>query len=157
MRVGFGYDVHRLEQDRPLVLGGVEIPYELGLAGHSDADVLLHAIADALLGAAGLEDIGTYFPDSDDEWAGADSQELLRRVREIVLDAGYEVHNVDATIVIERPVLRPYIGSMRENVASCVGVAQGRVAVKATTNEGVGPIGREEGAEAHAVCTVQPV
>lgn len=157
MRVGFGYDVHRLVQDRPLILGGVEIPHQTGLAGHSDADVLLHAIADALLGAAALGDIGAHFPDTDDAWAGADSQELLRNVREIVFEAGFEVHNVDSTVVLERPALQPYIESMRDNVASCLQVPRDRVAVKATTKEGLGPIGQEEGAEAHAVCTVQAV
>lgn len=157
MRVGFGYDVHRLVQDRPLILGGVEIPHDTGLAGHSDADVLLHAIADALLGAAALGDIGTHFPDTDDAWAGADSQELLRQVRDIVVEAGFEARNVDSTIVLERPALRPYIESMRGNVASCLLIPRERVAVKATTKEGLGPIGQEKGAEAHAVCTVHPV
>lgn len=157
MRVGFGYDVHRLVEGKSLILGGVDIPHDVGLAGHSDADVLLHAIADALLGAAGLGDIGAHFPDTDDKWAGADSQELLRRVRDIVADAGYEVHNVDSTVVIERPALQPHIGSMCENVGSCVGVPLDRVSVKATTKEGLGPIGREEGVEAHAVCTIRSI
>lgn len=157
MRVGFGYDMHRLVQDRSLIVGGVEIPHETGLAGHSDADVLLHAIADALLGAAALGDIGAHFSDTDDEWAGADSQVLLAQVREIVVDAGFEVKNVDATVVLERPKLRPYIGGMRDNVASCLELQRGRVSVKATTNEGLGPVGRGKGAEAHAVCMVAPI
>lgn len=157
MRVGFGYDVHRLVTDRPLIVGGVEIPHETGLAGHSDADVLLHAIADALLGAAALGDIGAHFSDADDKWAGADSQVLLARVCEIIADAGFEVKNVDATVVLERPRLRPHIDAMRDNVASCLDLQRGRVSVKATTNEGLGPVGQGKGAEAHAVCMVAPL
>lgn len=155
MRVGIGYDVHRLEDDRSLVLGGVTIPHDRGLAGHSDADVLLHAIADALLGAAALGDIGVLFPDTAAEWEGADSQVLLRKVAQEVRGAGYEPHNVDATIVLERPKLRPYVHPMRENVSACLDLSIEDVSVKATTNEGLGPIGEEEGAVAHAVCTVR--
>lgn len=155
MRIGIGYDVHRLEAECTLVIGGVTIPHDRGLAGHSDADVLLHAIADALLGAAALGDIGVLFPDTDAEWEGADSQVLLRRVRREVREAGYEPHNVDATVVLERPKLRPYIQSMRENVAGCLDCSVEDVSVKATTNEGLGAVGREEGAVAHAVCLLR--
>lgn len=155
MRIGIGYDVHRLEAECTLVIGGVTIPHDRGLAGHSDADVLLHAIADALLGAAALGDIGVLFPDTDAEWEGADSQVLLRRVRREVREAGYEPHNVDATVVLERPKLRPYIQSMRENVAGCLDCSIEDVSVKATTNEGLGAVGEEEGAVAHAVCTLR--
>lgn len=157
MRIGFGYDVHRLVEGRPLILGGVEIPHETGLSGHSDADVLLHAIADALLGAAALGDIGVHFPDTDAAWEGADSVVLLERTVQAVREEGYEPHNVDATIVLERPKLRPYIESMRDNVASGLGVSRDRVSVKATTNEGLGAVGKEKGAEAHAVCMIRPV
>ena len=156
MRVGHGYDVHRLEEGTALVLGGVTIPHERGLAGHSDADVLLHAITDALLGAAALGDIGAHFPDTEAEWEGADSLELLRRVRGRVMEAGFAPYNVDATVVLERPKLQPHIEAMRGNVADALDLALNRVSVKATTNEGLGPIGRGEGAKAHAVCTVQP-
>ena len=155
MRIGVGYDVHRLVEGRPLVLGGVTISHEKGLAGHSDADVLLHAIADALLGAAALGDLGAHFPDTDPDWEGADSQALLRRVRTAVRDAGYVPHNVDSTVVLERPKLRPHVDAMRANVADCLGLKRDQVSVKATTNEGLGAIGHQEGALAHAVCTVQ--
>jgi len=156
MRIGVGYDAHRLVEGRPLVLGGVTIPHEKGLAGHSDADVLLHAIADALLGAAALGDLGAHFPDTDSEWAGADSQKLLRRVAEAVQAEGYVVHNVDSTVVLERPKLRPHVDAMRANVAECLDLARDRVSVKATTNEGMGAVGAGEGAVAHAVCTIRP-
>lgn len=156
MRVGVGYDAHRFVEGRPLILGGVEIPHPKGLAGHSDADVLLHAIADALLGAAALGDLGVHFPDTDPAWEGSDSQALLRRVVQSVEQAGFVPHNVDATVVLERPKLRPYIETMRENVAGCLDVGIDHVSVKATTNEGLGVVGNEEGAVAHAVCSVQP-
>jgi len=156
MRIGIGYDTHRLVDDRPLVLGGVTIPYDKGLAGHSDADVLLHAIADALLGAAALGDLGAHFPDTDPGWEGADSQKLLRQVDEAVRAAGYVPHNVDGTVVLERPKLRPHVDAMRANVADCLHLAREAVSVKATTNEGLGAVGNGEGAVAHAVCTVQP-
>jgi 2-C-methyl-D-erythritol 2,4-cyclodiphosphate synthase len=155
MRIGFGYDVHRLTEGRPLILGGVEIPHETGLAGHSDADVLLHAVADALLGAAALGDLGAHFPDTAAEWEGADSQVLLQQVGDTVRDEGYAPHNVDATVLLERPKLRPYIGSMRANVADALDLGQSRVSVKATTTEGLGLVGREEGAAAQAVCTIR--
>ena len=157
MRIGFGYDVHRLVEGRPLILGGVEIPHDAGLAGHSDADVLLHAIADALLGAAALGDIGTHFPDTDPAWKGADSHVLLEHTVQAVHEEGYRPHNVDATVVLEQPKLRPYIESMRGSVASGLDVSRDRVSVKATTNEGLGAVGREEGAQAHAVCMIRPV
>lgn len=156
MRIGIGYDVHRLVEGRPLILGGVTIPHDRGLDGHSDADVLLHAIGDAVLGAAALGDIGAHFPDTDAEWEGADSQELLRRVAAAVAEAGYTPHNVDATVVLERPKLQPHIADMRANVAAALDLKTDAVSVKATTNEGLGPVGREEGAVAHAVCTVRP-
>jgi 2-C-methyl-D-erythritol 2,4-cyclodiphosphate synthase len=155
MRIGIGYDAHRLVEGRPLVLGGVTIPHETGLAGHSDADVLLHAVADALLGAAALGDLGAFFPDTDPDWEGADSQKLLARVLEAVRDAGYEPHNVDATVVLERPKLRPHVPAMRNAVADVLDLPIDHASVKATTNEGLGPVGREEGAVAHAVCTIR--
>lgn len=156
MRVGFGYDAHRLVEGRPLVLGGVTIPCEEGLAGHSDADVLLHAIADALLGAAALGDLGSHFPDTNAEWEGADSRVLLERVATGVRGAGYVPHNVDSTVVLERPKLRPHIGSMRDNIADSLGLDHEQLSVKATTNEGMGAVGAGEGAVAHAVCTIRP-
>jgi len=156
MRIGQGYDVHRLVEDRPLILGGVEIPHDAGLAGHSDADVLLHSVADALLGAAALGDIGRHFPDTDAEWEGADSQMLLRRVAERVREDGYAPHNVDATVLLERPKLRPHIDAMRTNIGAALSLERGRVSVKATTTETLGPVGREEGVGAQAVCTIRP-
>ena len=155
MRIGIGYDVHRLVDDRPLILGGVEIPHDAGLAGHSDADVLLHAIADALLGAAALGDLGTHFPDADDEWEGADSRTLLHRVGQQIRDEGYAPHNVDATVLLELPTLRPHVNAMRENVATVLSLDRDRVSVKATTTEGLGVVGREEGVVAQAVCTIR--
>ena len=155
MRIGIGYDVHRLVDDRPLILGGVEIPHDAGLAGHSDADVLLHAIADALLGAAALGDLGTHFPDADDEWEGADSRTLLHRIGQQIRDDGYAPHNVDATVLLERPTLRPHVNAMRENVATVLSLDRDRVSVKATTTEGLGVVGREEGVVAQAVCTIR--
>ena len=154
MRIGIGYDVHRLVDDRPLVVGGVTIPHDQGLAGHSDADVLLHAVADALLGAAALGDLGAHFPDTDAEWEGADSRTLLDEVVSAVRAAGYRPHNVDATVVLERPKLRPHIVDMRDNIAAALGLEMTAVSVKATTHEGLGALGAEEGAAAHAVCTI---
>ena len=156
MRIGVGYDTHRLVTGRPLVLGGVTIPHEKGLAGHSDADVLLHALGDALLGAAALGDLGTHFPDTADEWEGADSLTLLATVVEEVQAAGYVPHNVDATVILERPKLRPHVAAMRDNIAACLGLSREAVSVKATTNEGLGALGEGEGAAAHAVCTIRP-
>lgn len=152
MRIGYGYDVHRLVEGRPLVLGGVEIEHAKGLAGHSDADVLVHAIADALLGAAALGDLGAHFPDTDDAWAGADSLNLLRTVRERVAAAGYTVENVDATLVMDAPTLRPHIDAMCQHVADALDAPVGAVSVKATTSEGLGFTGDGQGAAAHAVC-----
>ena len=149
-RTGIGIDSHRFAPGRRLVLGGVEIPYELGLAGHSDADVLAHAIADALLGAAGLGDIGMLFPDTDEAWKDADSMELLRDVVARVRDAGFELVHVDATVMLERPKLAPH----REAIAASLAAALGSVNVKATTGEGMGFVGRGEGAAALAVATI---
>ncbi len=151
MRIGHGYDVHRLTEGRKLILGGVEIPFEKGLLGHSDADVLAHAVMDALLGAAALGDIGRLFPDSDPAYAGADSLLLLRRVADVLAEHGYAVGNVDATVLAQRPKLAPHIPEMRERLAAAMGVEPGRVSVKATTEEGLGFTGAGEGIAAHAV------
>lgn len=153
-RIGHGYDVHRLVPDRKLILGGVEIPFERGLLGHSDADVLLHAVADALLGAAALGDIGCLFPDSDPQYAGADSLELLRQVASRVREAGFTVCNADATVLMQKPKLRPYIDDMRCNIASALCVPVSAVSVKATTEEGLGFTGTGEGVAAHCVCLI---
>lgn len=155
MRIGHGYDVHRLTGGRALILGGVSIPYPLGLDGHSDADVLLHAVMDALLGAAGLGDIGVHFPDTDPKWKGADSVELLRRVGEMIGAAGCRVGNVDVTMIAQRPKLRAYIPRMEENIASALGIDAGRVNVKATTEEHLGFTGAGEGMACHAVCLLE--
>jgi 2-C-methyl-D-erythritol 2,4-cyclodiphosphate synthase len=152
MRIGFGYDVHRLVEGRPLILGGVTVPHETGLAGHSDADVLLHAITDALLGAAALGDIGLHFPDTDERWRDADSKMLLQAAYERVREAGYRVGNVDTTVALQRPRLRPFIDAMRAEVAGVLGVEIGCVSVKATTTERLGFVGAEAGAAAYAVC-----
>ena len=155
MRIGHGYDVHRLTQGRRLVLGGVDIPWDRGLLGHSDADVLTHAVMDALLGAAGLGDIGKAFPDTDPAYEGADSVALLERVARMIGQAGYRVGNVDATVRAQRPKLLPHIPQMRMNLARAMGVAEGRVNVKATTEEGLGFTGSGEGMAAHAVCLLE--
>ena len=155
MRTGIGIDSHRFVPDRRLVLGGVEIPYELGLAGHSDADVLTHAIIDALLGAAGLGDIGQHFPDTDERWRGADSIDLLRLACGIVANEDLRVVNVDATIVLEAPKIGPHRHAMRERLAEALGVPTRRVNVKATTGEGMGFVGRGEGAAAMAVAMLE--
>lgn len=152
MRIGYGYDVHRLVEGRPLILGGVRVPHKCGLDGHSDADVLLHAIADALLGAAALGDIGTHFPDTDVRWRDADSQMLLREVGRKVEEAGYRIVNIDATVALQRPRLRPYIDTMRHNIADVLDLDLGQVSVKATTTERLGFVGSEAGAAASAVC-----
>lgn len=151
MRVGHGYDVHRLVEGRKLILGGVDIPWEKGLLGHSDADVLVHAVMDALLGAAGLWDIGHAFPDNDPAYAGIDSMVLLARVRDMLTEKGYTVGNVDATILAQRPKLAGYIPQMRRNIAQVLGVEEDCVNVKATTEEGLGFTGSGEGMAAHAV------
>ena len=155
MRIGHGYDVHRLVPDRKLILGGVTIPFEKGLLGHSDADVLLHAVMDALLGAAAKGDIGLHFPDSDPRFAGADSRLLLREVCKIVRDAGFEIENIDATVLCQAPKLRPYIDTMRQNIAADCGLAVDKVSVKATTEEGLGFTGAGEGIAAHAVALLK--
>lgn len=157
MRIGHGYDVHRLTEGRKLILGGVDIPYEKGLLGHSDADVLTHAIMDALLGAAALGDIGKLFPDTDPAYAGADSLVLLERVRERLSKAGYRVGNIDATILAQRPKLAPHIPQMRANLANRLGIEVDQVSVKATTEEGLGFTGTGEGMAAHAVCLLESV
>ena len=156
VRIGHGYDVHRLVEGRKLILGGVEIPWERGLLGHSDADVLTHAVMDALLGAAGLGDIGRHFPDSDPAYAGADSLKLLAHVVELLGEKGLTVGNVDATILAQRPKLAPYIPRMRDNLARVMGVEPEQVNVKATTEEGLGFTGSGEGMAAHAVCLLVP-
>lgn len=154
IRVGFGYDVHRLTEGRPLVLGGVAIPHDSGLLGHSDADVLAHAVMDALLGALALGDIGTHFPDTDPAYAGCDSIMLLERVARMVLRRGWRVNNVDATVCAQAPRLAPYIDDMRRNLACAVSAGQDRVSVKATTTEGLGFIGRVEGISSYAVVSL---
>ena len=156
-RFGMGYDVHRLVEGRKLILGGVEIPHSMGLLGHSDADVLLHAISDALLGAAALGDIGRHFPDTDPAYEGADSRKLLARVAELIREKGYEVGNVDATIVAQRPKLMGFIPQMNENIAEVLGVAADQVNVKATTEEKLGFTGSEEGISAYAVAGIESV
>ena len=148
MRIGHGYDVHKLVEGRPLILGGVTIPFEKGLLGHSDADVLLHAISDALLGAAALGDIGHLFPDTDDRWKGADSLKLLEEVVRVLADRGYRIENIDATLLAQRPKLAPYIDEMRGNIADAV-------SVKATTEEGLGITGTGAGMAAHAVALIE--
>ena len=154
MRIGHGYDVHKLVENRKLILGGVDIPYEKGLLGHSDADVLLHAISDSLLGALALGDIGKLFPDNDPQYKGADSLVLLQRVYEAVKEKGYEITNIDATVLAQRPKLRPYIDTMRENIANALEVDVDRISVKATTEEGLGFTGAGDGIAAHAVCII---
>lgn len=153
-RIGHGYDVHRLVEERALILGGVTIPYEKGLLGHSDADVLLHAVADALLGAAALGDIGHLFPDNDPAYKGADSRVLLRRVVEVLKEKGFAIGNVDATLIAQKPKVAPYILRMRENIAQDLGLAVDRVSVKATTEERLGFTGSGEGMAAHAVALI---
>ena len=155
MRIGHGYDVHKLVEGRDLILGGVKIEHSLGLLGHSDADVLLHAVSDALLGAAGLGDIGKHFPDTDPEYKGADSLKLLEIVARRVKKAGYRVSNIDVTMIAQRPKLRPHIEKMEANIASAVGVDVSRVNVKATTEEKLGFTGTEQGMACHAVCLLE--
>ena len=155
MRIGHGYDVHRLVEGRRLILGGVEIPYEKGLLGHSDADVLAHAVADALLGAAALGDIGGMFPDTDPAFLDADSLVLLRRVTVAVETAGFRIENIDATVLAQKPKLKDYIPAMREKLAAACGLNVEQVSVKATTEEGLGFTGAEEGMAAHAVCLLE--
>ncbi len=157
MRIGHGYDVHRLVEGRDLILGGVKIPYEKGLLGHSDADVLLHAVSDALLGAAGLGDIGRHFPDTDPKYKGADSLELLRQVYRKISEKGYRVGNIDVTMIAQRPKLKDYIPQMQANIAAAVGTAPDRVNVKATTEEKLGFTGTGKGMSCHAVCLLEEI
>jgi 2-C-methyl-D-erythritol 2,4-cyclodiphosphate synthase len=152
MRIGFGFDVHRLVEERPLIIGGVRIPHATGLDGHSDADVLLHAIADAVLGAAALGDIGSHFPDTDPAWKDADSRALLADAIAAAADAGYRLANVDATVALQRPKLRPHIDAMRQHTAEALHAAPSQVSIKATTTERLGFVGQEAGAAAYAVC-----
>lgn len=155
IRIGHGYDVHRLTEDRKMIIGGVEIPYERGFLGHSDADLLLHAIMDALLGAAGLGDIGRHFPDSDEKYRGISSMHLLVLVRKMLLERGYAVSNVDATLIMQKPKIAPYVGRMVSNIAFALDIEEERVNVKATTEEQLGFTGRSEGAAAHAVALIE--
>lgn len=157
MRIGHGYDVHRLVEGCDLILGGVKIPYEKGLLGHSDADVLLHAVSDALLGAAGLGDIGRHFPDTDPQYKGADSLELLRQVYRKISEKGYRVGNIDVTMIAQRPKLKDYIPQMQANIAAAVGTSPDRVNVKATTEEKLGFTGTGEGMSCHAVCLLEEI
>jgi 2-C-methyl-D-erythritol 2,4-cyclodiphosphate synthase len=151
IRIGFGYDVHQLTEGRKCIIGGIEIPFEKGLLGHSDADVLLHAITDALLGALALGDIGTFFPDTDPAYKDADSKKLLTESYQMILDKGYELENLDATVIAQLPRLNPYISEIRKSIASILDTEPGRISVKATTNEKLDAIGRVEGIAVHAV------
>ena len=155
MRVGIGYDVHRLTEGRKLILGGVDIPHEKGLLGHSDADVLIHAICDALLGAAALGDIGRHFPDNDASYKNIDSMILLARVYELISEKGYEISNIDATIVCQKPKLAPFIEQMVKNISACLKLECSQVNIKATTTETLGFEGRKEGISSHAVCLIK--
>ena len=157
MRIGTGYDVHKLVEGRKMIIGGVEIPYEKGLLGHSDADVLLHAIMDALLGAAALGDIGKHFPDKDPAYAGISSMVLLKKVADLLAREHYLVGNIDATIIAQQPKMAPYLSDMRENIAEALGIAKSQVNVKATTEEGLGFTGNGEGIAAQAVCLLESV
>ena len=155
MRIGMGYDVHRLAENRKMIIGGVEIPYEKGLLGHSDADVLLHAIMDALLGAAALGDIGKHFPDTDPAYEGISSMKLLEKVGQLLEDNRYVIENIDATIIAQKPKMRPYIDTMRENIAGALGIELFQVNVKATTEEGLGFTGEGLGIASNAICLVE--
>lgn len=156
MRIGMGYDVHRLVEGRKLIMGGVEIPYEKGLLGHSDADVLLHAIMDALLGAAGLGDIGRHFPDTDEKYKGISSIKLLEHVGTLLEEEGFIIENIDSTIIAQRPKMMPHIETMRKNIASALNLDPFRINVKATTEEGLGFTGAGEGISSQAICLLQP-
>lgn len=155
MRIGFGYDSHRFEEGRKLILGGVEFPGEVGLKGHSDADVLIHAIIDSLLGAAALGDIGSHFPDTDEKWKGADSTELLSAVVKEIRGAGYQIGNIDATVICERPKLRPVIELIRDRLAAVMNVGKGRISIKGKTNEKMDDVGAGVGIEVHAVALLE--
>lgn len=154
MRVGMGYDVHKLVEGRKLILGGVEIPHTLGLLGHSDADVLVHAIMDALLGAAALGDIGKHFPDTDPQYAGISSMKLLAHVRDLITNEGYVIENIDATVIAQKPKLRPYIDEMEKNIADTLGIALNQINIKATTEEGLGFTGNESGISSQVICSL---
>ena len=151
IRIGNGYDIHKLVSDRPLILGGIHIPHELGLLGHSDADVLTHAMMDAMLGALSLGDIGHYFPPSDPQWAGADSLKLLEQVNALIYSKGWKIGNIDSVIVAERPKLKPHLPAMRDRLATLLQLMPDQISIKATTNEKLGPTGREEGIAAYSV------
>ncbi|MCD7774233.1 MAG: 2-C-methyl-D-erythritol 2,4-cyclodiphosphate synthase [Clostridiales bacterium] len=155
IRIGHGYDVHRFCENRDLILGGVKIDYEMGLLGHSDADVLLHAVCDSLLGAAALGDIGKHFPDSDDRYKGIDSMVLLKKVAELISEKGFRVVNIDATVIAQKPKIGSFTDAMAENIASVCGISPDRVNVKATTEENLGFTGRCEGISSHAVCLIE--
>lgn len=155
MRIGHGYDVHKLVEGRKLILGGIEVPHTLGLLGHSDADVLTHAIMDSILGAAALGDIGQHFPDNDDRYLGADSTELLRHVMELIREKGYRIGNLDATVIAQKPKLMPYLPQMRKKLAEVMEISEDRLNLKATTEEHLGFTGRQEGISAHCVCLLE--
>lgn len=155
MRIGHGYDVHKLVEGRKLILGGIEVPHTLGLLGHSDADVLTHAIMDSILGAAALGDIGQHFPDNDDRYLGADSTELLRHVMELIREKGYRIGNLDATIIAQKPKLMFYLPQMRKKLAKVMEISEDRLNLKATTEEHLGFTGRQEGISAHCVCLLE--
>lgn len=154
MRIGHGYDVHRLVEDRKLIIGGVEIPYDKGLLGHSDADVLTHAVMDAILGAAALGDIGKHFPDTDERFKGADSVELLKHVGVLIKERGYKISNIDATIIAQRPKMAPYIEEMKVNLSKALNMELDCINIKATTEEGLGFTGNGDGIAAHSVCII---
>lgn len=156
-RIGHGYDVHRFASGRKLILGGTEVPYELGLEGHSDADVLIHAVMDSMLGALALGDIGKYFPDTSDAYKDADSRKLLKEVNKMIKTRGFEVSNIDSTIIAQAPKLSPYIDSMRKNIAEILGIGADRVSVKATTEEKLGFTGKKLGISCHAVCLLESI
>lgn len=155
IRIGNGYDIHQLAENRKLILGGIDIPHDRGLLGHSDADALTHAIMDALLGALSLGDIGLYFPPSDPQWAGADSQVLLEQVHQLVLDRGWHIGNIDSVVIAEQPKLKPHIQAMRDRLAATLHLDPDQIGIKATTHEKLGPLGREEGIAVYAVALLQ--
>lgn len=157
IRIGNGYDIHRLVSGRPLILGGVTVPHEKGLLGHSDADVLTHAIMDSMLGALSLGDIGVYFPPSDPQWSGADSLELLTQVNQLIQDRGWQIANLDTVIIAERPKLKPHIEAMKTQISNVLTVATDQIGIKATTNEELGPTGRQEGIAAYAVALLSKI
>ena len=157
MRVGMGYDVHKLVEGRDLIIGGVKIPHTLGLLGHSDADVLLHAIMDALLGAAALGDIGKHFPDTDPQYKGISSVKLLEHVAKLIAEKGYVVENIDATIIAQKPKMRPYIAEMEQNIAKALGIDESQINVKATTEEGLGFTGTEQGISSQVICALTTI